>query len=135
MLINESKIRVRYAETDQMGVVHHSTYLVYFEIGRTEMLRKLGPTYRNMEDEGIMLPVISVECNFLGPARYDDELTIRTILKEVPGVKVTFFYEIVNNNIVICKGKSVLAFTDSKTRKPVRPPKWFVDLFKESITK
>ena len=131
MLVTETKIRVRYAETDQMGVVHHSTYLLYFEIGRTELLRQLGTTYRKMEDEGVMLPVISVYCDFIGPARYDDELTVKTYLKRIPGVKIHFEYEVYNSGNLICNGHSVLAFTNAVTRKPMKPPLWFQKLISQ----
>jgi acyl-CoA thioester hydrolase len=133
MLQNKTKFRVRYGETDQMGVVHHATYLLYFEMGRTELLRDLGTTYREMEEGGIMLPVVSVAINFLGPARYDDELTVVTTLKEQPGVRIRFDYEILNQDKIICHGHSVLAFTARETLKPIRPPQWFAQLVERNL--
>jgi len=133
MIVSETEIRVRYGETDQMGVVHHSTYIMYFEIGRTELLRNLGTTYRKMEDQGIMLPVVSVNCNFIGPAKYDDLLTIKTYLKEIPGVKINFYYEIFNGKKRICEGHSILAFTNAKSKRPMRPPGWFMDILKKNF--
>lgn len=118
-----TKIRVRYSETDQMGVVYHGNYAQFFEIGRTEWLRSLGITYKNMETKGTMLPVISLQCNFIKSALYDDVLTIETMLKKKPMVKIEFYYNIKNqNDELICTGNSVLAFINMKTMKPMRCP-------------
>ena len=126
---NNTKIIVLYAETDQMGVVYHGNYAHFFEIGRTEWLRNLGVTYKKMETTGIMLPVISLQCNFIKSALYDDVLTIDTLLNKKPTVKIEFDYEIKNqNNDLICKGSSVLAFMNMKTMKPTRCPKYLMDL-------
>ncbi|WP_397447089.1 acyl-CoA thioesterase [Polaribacter sp. R77954] len=115
--------RVRYSETDQMGVVYHGNYAQFFELGRTEWLRKLGVSYKDMELNGIMLPVISLNCNFIKSAIYDDVLTIETILVKKPMVKIAFDYKITNqNNELICTGHSVLAFMNRKTLKPTRCP-------------
>lgn len=81
MIFHEFRVRVRYAETDQMGVVYHGNYAQYFEMGRVEWLRNLGVSYRSMEESGIMLPVVSLTMNYKKPARYDDLLTVRTIFK------------------------------------------------------
>ena len=114
---------MRYSETDQMGVVYHGNYAQFFELGRTEWLRKLGVTYKDMEIGGIMLPVISLYCNFIKSAIYDDILTIETILVKKPMVKIEFDYMITNqHNELICTGNSVLAFMNMKTLKPARCP-------------
>ncbi|MGD9556914.1 MAG: acyl-CoA thioesterase, partial [Mangrovibacterium sp.] len=84
MFVSETKIRVYYEDTDQMGVVYYGQYLRYYEIGRTEMIRELGLTYKEIEDSGIMLPARSVKINYLKPARYDDLLTVRTIVEQIP---------------------------------------------------
>ncbi|MEO9570572.1 MAG: thioesterase family protein [Polaribacter sp.] len=119
--------RIRYSETDQMGVVYHGNYAQFFELGRTEWLRSLGVTYKDMETNGIMLPVISINFNFIKSALYDDVLTIKTILKKKPMVKIEFDYEIVNqNNELICTGSSVLAFINNKTMKPTRCPDYLL---------
>ena len=126
---NTTKIRVRYAETDQMGVVYHGNYAQFFEIGRTEWLRNMGVTYKKMETTGIILPVISLQCNFIKSALYDDVLTIDTLLKKKPTVKIEFDYEIKNqNNDLICTGSSVLAFMNMETMKPTRCPKYLLNL-------
>ena len=123
-----TNIRVRYGETDQMGVVYHGNYASYFEIARTEWLRNLGVTYKELENKGIMLPVISLFFNFIKSAKYDDVLTITVILKKKPLVKIEFDYEIYNQKIEkISVGNSVLAFMDMKTNKPLRCPNYILE--------
>ena len=118
-----TNVRVRYGETDQMGVVYHGNYASYFEIARTEWLRNLGVTYKELENKGIMLPVISLFFNFIKSAKYDDVLTIIVILKKKPLVKIEFDYEIYNQKKEkISTGNSILAFMDMKTNKPLRCP-------------
>ena len=118
-----SSFRVRYGETDQIGVVYHGNYAQYFELGRTEWLRSLGITYKDMEISGIMLPVISLKCNFIKSALYDDVLTVETKLKKEPLVKIEFDYLIRNKNKeILCTGNTVLAFMDMKTNKPIKCP-------------
>ena len=111
-----------------MGVVYHGNYAQYFEIGRTEWLRALGVTYKSMENNGIMLPVISLQTNFIKSALYDDELTITTSLQKKPLVKITFDYEIKNqNNELICTGNAVLAFISMENNKPTRCPEYLLE--------
>lgn len=127
MLTYNTTIRVRYSETDQMGVVYHGNYAQFFEIGRTEWLRSLGITYKDMEKSGVMLPVISLSTNFKKSALYDDELKITTSLKKKPTVKIEFDYEITNqNNQLICTGATALAFINMKTMKPMRCPDYIL---------
>lgn len=128
MLTYNTTIRVRYSETDQMGVVYHGNYAQFFEIGRTEWLRSLGITYKDMEKSGVMLPVISLSTNFKKSALYDDELKITTSLKKKPTVKIEFDYEITNqNNQLICTGATALAFINMKTMKPMRCPDYILE--------
>lgn len=125
---SSTKTRVRYSETDQMGVVYHGNYAQYFELGRTEWLRKLSVTYKDMENSGIMLPVISLSCKFIKSAIYDDVLTIETFLIKKPMVKVEFDYKITNqNDELICTGNSVLAFMNMETKKPTRCPDYLLE--------
>ena len=126
---NYSKtIRVRYNETDQMGVVYHGNYASYFEVARTEWLRNLGVTYKEMEENGTMLPVISLSFKFLKSAMYDDLLTISVSLRKKPMVKIEFDYEIINQNKEkISTVNSVLAFVDMKTNKPIKCPDYILD--------
>jgi len=124
---SSTKTRVRYSETDQMGVVYHGNYAQFFELGRTEWLRNLGVTYKYMEISGIMLPVISLKCNFIKSALYDDILTIETFLKKKPMVKIEFDYIVTNqNDEIVCTGNSVLAFMNMKTSKPRRCPDYLL---------
>ncbi len=119
------QVRVRYAETDQMGVVYHGNYAQYFEMGRVEWLRKLGVSYKWMEENGVMLPVVSLTMNYKKPARYDDLLTVKTILKSQTSVKIEFDYEIYNEaNELLTTGYSMLVFVDMKTGRPILPPSY-----------
>jgi|TARA_B110001454_G_scaffold3180_1_gene2933 acyl-CoA thioester hydrolase len=124
---SSTKTRVRYSETDQMGVVYHGNYAQFFEMGRTEWLRSLGVTYKDMEMNGIILPVVSLNLIFIKSALYDDILTIHTYLKKEPMVKIEFNYEIKNQlDELICTGNSVLAFIDTKNMKPTRCPDYLL---------
>ena len=122
-------IRVRYGETDQMGYVYYGHYASYYETARVESLRSLGFIYKELEDNGVMLPVLENHSFFLGPARYDELLTIRTMIKEKPGVRITFHYEILNEKSdLIHKGHTTLAFINKETGSPTRPPQEIMDL-------
>lgn len=128
MKFNETKIRVRYGETDQMGVVYHANYAVYFEVGRTEWLRQFGLSYSSMEAQGIMLPVISLSINYKNSARYDDELKVKTKLKKMSTASIEFEYELRNDsNDLLATGNTVLAFIDKKRNRPTRCPKYLLD--------
>ena len=130
----EFTVRVRYAETDQMGVVYHGNYAQYFEMGRVEWLRNLGVSYKWMEENGVMLPVVSLEMNYKKPARYDDVLCIKTILKSQNSVKIEFDYEIYNEqNQLLTTGYSMLVFVDMKTGRPIVPPKYVSDKINEIL--
>jgi len=128
MIVSETKIRVYYEDTDQMGVVYYGNYARYYEIGRTEMIREMGFTYRGMEEMNIMLPARSLKINYLKPAYYDDLLTVRTIIESIPKVKFPIKTEIYNEKgEFINYGEVVLAFFNSKTNKPCAAPKYFID--------
>jgi acyl-CoA thioester hydrolase len=132
MYCTETKIRVRYGETDRMGYLYYGHYAEYFEVGRTEMLRSLGLTYKAMEDDGIVLPVRSMSIHFRNPAHYDDLLTVRTCLKSFPEVRLEFIYEIVNDQgIIHCKGETLLVFVDAATRKIRKAPGYFTEAVKQ----
>lgn len=125
---HEISVRVRYAETDQMGVVYHGNYAQYFEMGRVEWLRNMGVSYKWMEENGIMLPVVSLTINYKKPARYDDLLTIKTIFKRQTSVKIEFDYEIYNEKQeLLTTGYSMLVFVDMKTGKPTVPPSYVTE--------
>lgn len=132
MYTTETNIRVRYGETDQMGYAYYANYALYFEVGRTEMLRSLGFTYREWEEKGILLPVKSLSIDYISPARYDDLLTIRTTVIELPSARITFGYEVLNEKKqLICTGRTVLVFVDAASRRPSRPPESFLAILKK----
>jgi len=123
-------ILVRYGETDQMGIVHHSNYLRYFEVARLEWLSFLGVSYNAMEQEGVIMPVIEVNLSYKTPALFEDKLIVEVRLDEAPKVKMKFSYSIRNQkDQIVCLGETTLAFLNSKTRKPVRCPEKFKILF------
>ena len=123
MYISETSIRVRYGETDQMGYVYYGHYAMYYEVARVESLRQLGLTYKEIEEMGVMMPVLENRSKYLAPARYDDLLRVVTTLREKPGVKIKFEYEIFNNeNKLIHQGETVLVFIDKRTNRPCRQP-------------
>jgi acyl-CoA thioester hydrolase len=123
MYISETSIRVRYSETDQMGYVYYGNYAMYYEVARVESLRQLGLTYKEIEDMGVMMPVVENTSRYLAPARYDDLLRIVTTLREKPGVKIRFEYEIFNSeNTLINRGETLLVFINKETNRPCRQP-------------
>jgi acyl-CoA thioester hydrolase len=125
MFSSDTKIRVRYIETDQMGMVYHGHYFQYFESARAESIRQLGLTYADMEKKmGVIMPVIEVQCRYLRPARYDDLLTIRLILKELPvHHKIEFFQEVYNEaQELLANGRVVLYFMEAGTMKRTNIP-------------
>ena len=134
MVEYQFSVRVRYSETDQMGVVYHGNYAQYFEMGRVEWLRNLGVSYKWMEDNGIMLPVVSLQINYKKPARYDDLLTVKTIFKSQSSVKIEFDYEIYNEKgELLTTAYSMLVFVDMKTGRPTVPPSYVSDKLKELL--
>ncbi|MER3498173.1 MAG: thioesterase [Chitinophagaceae bacterium] len=124
MFISETQVRVRYAETDQMGVVYHSNFFLYYEVSRAESIRKLGFTYADMERLGVIMPVIEVQTRFLRPALYDDLLTVKTILKELPvHHKIEFHHEVYNEKReLLANGRIILYFMKAKTMKRTSMP-------------
>jgi acyl-CoA thioester hydrolase len=121
MTAHEMTIRVRYAETDQMGVVHHANYLVYFEMGRTEMLRETGIDYRSLEERGYCLVIVKASCRYKAPARYDDEIVLRTTLRRVTPVRIEHSYELIREGVVLAEGDSTLACVDRSGRPQALP--------------
>lgn len=123
MISDKIQFRVRYGETDQMSYAYHGNYAAYFEMGRTEWLRKLGVSYKNMEENGIMLPVINLNTNYLKPAKYDDILTLKTTLAKEPTARIEFEFEIHNqNNELLTTATATLVFVNMKTNRPTRIP-------------
>lgn len=127
-------LRTRYAETDQMGVVYYGNYPQYLELGRVEWLRDIGFSYKAMEEEGIMMPVVSLQIQYKKPALYDELITIRTKLKELPSTKIEFNYEIFNEKgELLSTANTILVFVDAKTFRPVRCPEKVLNLIKSKI--
>ena len=123
-----TKLRVRYSETDQMGIVYYGNYAQYLEQGRTDWLRSLGLTYKFMEEHQVMLPVINLNIDYKKPAKYDDLLTIKTSLLEIPSVKIKFYYEIYNQyDELLVTAKTSLVFLDSITRKLIKAPYYLLE--------
>ncbi|MBK1441834.1 acyl-CoA thioesterase [Parapedobacter sp. ISTM3] len=124
----ETKVRVRYAETDQMGYVYYGNYATFYEVGRVELFRSLGFSYKALEDSGIMLPVLELHSRFIKPARYDEELTVRVSLKEKPAIKIRFDYELFNSEgELLNTGTTTLVFVNIKRNKPCMAPPEFLD--------
>jgi acyl-CoA thioester hydrolase len=123
MYKSSTTVRIRYADTDQMGYCYYGNYATFFEVGRVEALRNLGISYRELESVGILMPVITLNTKFLKPARYDDVITIETTIPFMPGIKIRFDYECLSENgekLVV--GSTDLVFLRMNDHKPVRPP-------------
>ena len=129
MFIHETQTRVRYGETDQMGYLYYGNYALYYEVGRAEMIRSLGMSYREMESQfGVMMPVMSLQMRFVRPALYDELVTIRTTLRELPSSTITFHHELFNEKKKLLNGGSVkLCFVEMATNKTVAPPQYLVE--------
>jgi acyl-CoA thioester hydrolase len=124
MYESATQVRVRYAETDQMNVVYHGNYAQYFEVGRAESIRKLGFTYKALEETGVKMPVVELHIRYLRPAHYDDLLTVKTIIRELPTAhKIEFHQEVFNEeNLLLTTGRVVLYFLDAKTNQKTNMP-------------
>ncbi len=128
---HQTTLRVRYAETDQMGVVYYGNYAQYLEIARVEWMRSHGVSYKKMELDGVMLPVVNLTINYKKPAVYDEVLTVHTSLKQLPSVKITFLHEIFNEkNELLNTAEVTLVFVDMKTNKPMKCPDFLLEKFK-----
>ena len=134
MLHFDTPIRVCYGDTDTMGVVYYGTYARYYEVARTELLRAYGITYREIEAAGLIWPVRSLNITYLKPAFYDDLLTVRTLIDDLPGVRFKIKTEIYNEQgEMINHGEVVLITTNRETGKPMRPPEWLLEKFRSMV--
>ena len=122
MISHTTTIRVRYAETDQMGFVYYGNYATYFEVARVETLRSIGIMYRSLEENGILLPVVRFQINYAAPANYDDELHIKTMIRELPSVRMKFEYYTYRGETLLNEAETELVFTDATTKRPMRCP-------------
>jgi acyl-CoA thioester hydrolase len=118
MYVNNTKLKVRYVETDQMGIVHHSNYYAWFEVGRTEYITQIGMTYKQMEEANIMLPVVESSCKYIQGAKYEDIIIIETFMHELSGAKVIFNYNVIreNDGKTLAKGSTTHAFVNESFR-------------------
>jgi acyl-CoA thioester hydrolase len=129
------KLRVRYSETDQMGIVYYGNYAQYFEVARVEFLRNLGFVYKELEDDGVIMPVVRYETDYKFPAKYDEELSIVTSIKTLPTSKITFDYEVFNpEDTLVCTAKVILVFVNKKTFRAQRTPEKLVQLLIDRST-
>jgi acyl-CoA thioester hydrolase len=126
-MTSETRVRVRYAETDQMGVVYHSNYLIWFEVGRVEFMRQRGLTYKSMEqDEGCAIAVVEANARYKAPARYDDELIVRTTLSQARGSILSFTYAILRaeDDLLLCEGSTIHIVVDREMKRAAMPPRF-----------
>ena len=134
LVVNESRIRVRYAETDQMGVVYHANYFIWFEVGRVELLRQLGFSYKDMEQQdNCFIAVVDARCRYKSPARYDDEVIVKTWLKNIRESVIHFGYELLRaeDGSLIAEGETTHIVADARMRKTVLPEK-YMKVFREA---
>ena len=128
MFVFDHQIRVRYAETDQMGYVYYGNYAAFYEIARTEMLRSTGISYKELEEMGVMLPVTEMKTKYFKPGKYDDLITIRVTIRQKPAVRIVFQYELFNENgELLNQGETTLVFVNMEKNRPCMPPQVFLD--------
>lgn len=131
MISFEHKLRVEYHHTDQMGIVHHSNYIKFFEAARTEWLRAAGMTYAEMERRGVMMPIVDVHVKYRQPAYYDEVLSVSVFVDELPMARMVFRYEIRGEDgRDVASGTTTLGFIDSVTRRPQRAPEWLMEVLR-----
>jgi acyl-CoA thioester hydrolase len=131
MFVNSTKIRVRYGETDQMGYMYYGNYAQFYEVGRVEMLRSLGLSYRGMEEFGVMMPVLELHTRYIKPARYDEEITVKVTVKNMPGVRILFNYELFNEQgVLINTAETLLIFVNMASNRPCMAPAYFLEKMK-----
>ena len=131
MFVHSTKIRVRYADTDQMGYMYYGNYAEFYEVGRVEMLRSLGLTYNAMEGSGIIMPVTELKCKYIKPALYDEEITVKVIMETIPSIRIHFRYELYNEKEeLINLGETMLVFINKEKNRPCLPPEDFLDKIK-----
>lgn len=134
MIEYTTQTRPRYGEVDQMGFVYHANYVTYFDVARTEMIRSFGLTNKSMEQDGVMLPVVSVEIQYINPASYDELLTIKVVLKSRPTAFIIFDYEVFNElGDLITTATVKLAFMNSKTKRATRPHKKLMEIIDSKL--
>ncbi|MBR4995334.1 MAG: acyl-CoA thioesterase [Alistipes sp.] len=134
LIAYEHQFRVRYKDTDQMGIMHHSNYIVLYEMARTEWLRSIGLTYAEIERRGVMSPIIEVQSKYMYPAFYDEVLTVKVFMDEMPQARLIIGAEVYNESgKLINTGSVTLGFMSAETRRPCRAPEWFVEVLNKQI--
>lgn len=134
MISHDIQIRVLYKHTDQMGVVHHSNYINFFEAARTELMREIGLTYAEVERRGVMMPILDVHIKYRQPALYDEVITVRASVSKMPMARIDFDYEVIGEDgRQIAAGTTTLGFIDSTTRRPLRAPQWLVEVLRPYV--
>lgn len=132
MFAHEIQIRVRYSETDQMGYVYYGNYASYFEVARVECFRTIGFTYKELEDSGILMPVLEYKTKYIKPAYYDDLLTVKVFIKDKPSIRIKFDYEVYNqSNSLINTAETTLVFFNKITNRPCIPTEHFNNLIQQ----
>jgi len=134
-MIHETTFRARYGETDQMGIIYHPNYYIYFEIGRTEFLREMGGmSYKDMEETGVMLPIVETHCRYKVPAKYDDELIVRTMIKDMTAARITFSYQLIRavDEVLLAEGETTNAFVNIEGR-PINLKKKYPDIYERLL--
>ena len=132
-MIYETHITARYAETDQMGIIHHSVYPVWFEVGRTDLIKILGIGYGQLEKNGVMLPLSELSCKYIKPLRYEDEVVIQTSIQKVTFSRIQFSYKVLLDGAVMAEGSTTHGFVDSKTLRPLNMKKFNQQLFEKLL--
>lgn len=131
MFSHSTKIRVRYADTDQMGYMYYGNYAMFYEVGRVEMLRSLGMTYKSMEESGIIMPVTELKCKYIKPALYDEEIRVDVFIDKMPSLRIHFRYELYNEKEELINiGETVLVFIDKEMNKACLPSSDFLNRLK-----
>ncbi len=134
MLTRSYEMRVWYVDTDQMGIVHHSNYIRYYEAARSDLMRDLGVSYAEMESRGVMMPILEVHSHYKASALYDELIRVEISVEELPMARITFTYKIYNEaGTLLNTGSTVLGFMHSDTHRPTRAPKWFVEMLEEAM--
>ena len=134
MITGEIKLRVRYSDTDQMGYVYYGRYASFYEIARVELFRSLGFSYKKLEEKGIGMPVIDMETKYILPIKYDEQIKINTIIENLPSSRISFKYEVYNqNNELANTAKTTLTFINLTNKKPVRMPAELLDIIKNNF--
>ncbi|WP_420388087.1 acyl-CoA thioesterase [Roseivirga sp.] len=131
MYTAETQLRIRYAETDQMGYAYYGNYATYYEVARVEALRQLGFQYRKMEEEGVMMPVTELKCKFLKAAKYDELITVRVTITQMPAVRMFFTYEVIGETgEKLNEGETTLVFINMLTNRPCKAPEYLLSILK-----